>query len=172
MCKQVHLPALQTAVGSRCRWLTHIAYALQERTPSSSRCAQESSLSSDTSQTRVLALNLLADTGGRGGAYSHTNSLSFVITFTALNGDEAHDPRPGQALLFLAPPLPFLLLSPCPMPSQRGHAASTPPSDLLQHLYRHLCRQRFEQVHGLLCFALRTRAHTHCPQELPLAARS
>jgi len=38
--------------------------------------------------------------------------------------------------------------------------ASTPPSGLLQHLYRHLCRQRFEQVHCLLCFALRTLSHT------------
>ncbi len=31
---------------------------------------------------------------------------------------------------------------------------------LLQHLNQHLCRQRFEQVHCLLCFALRTLSHT------------
>ena len=39
--KQVHLPALQTVVGPRCRWLTHTAYAVQERTLLSSCCAQE-----------------------------------------------------------------------------------------------------------------------------------
>ncbi len=40
-----------------------------------------------------------------------------------------------------------------------GIAASTPPSYLLQHLYSQF-RQRFEQVHCLLCFALRTFTHT------------